>query len=47
MSQGGREPDDLRACCCRKADCPAHGQRGKGNRTVPLRDGPRQRRLLR
>ena len=47
MSQGGREPDDLRAFCCQNPDCPDYGQRGKGNLTVPMRYGTHQRRLLR
>jgi hypothetical protein len=47
MSQGGCEPDDLRAFCCQNRDCPDYGLRGQGNLTVPMRYGPQQRRLLR
>jgi transposase-like protein len=47
MSQGGREPDDLSAFCCQNTACPDYGRRGRGNLTVPMRYGPRQRRLLR
>lgn len=47
MSQGGRDPDDLSASCCQNPTCPDYGQRGRGNRTVPMRYGPQQRRLLR
>ena len=47
MSEEGREADDLSAFCCQNPDCPDYGQRGHGNLTVPMRYGPRQRRLLR
>ena len=47
MSEGQREPDDLSAFCCQNPDCPAYGQRGRGNLTAPMRYGPQQRRLLR
>jgi transposase-like protein len=38
--------DDLSAFCCLNPDCPAYGQRGRGNLTVCMRYGQRQRRLL-
>ena len=47
MSQDRQEADDLSALCCQNADCADYGQRGKGNLTVPMRYGPKQRRLLR
>ena len=47
MSEEGREPDDLTAFCCQNPQCPDHGQRGKGNLSVPMRYGPQRRRLLR
>jgi transposase-like protein len=47
MSEGQREPDDLRAFCCQNPTCPDYGRRGQGNLTVPMRYGPQQRRLLR
>jgi transposase-like protein len=47
VSQGGREPHDLSAFCCRNPKCPDHGQRGQGNLTAPMRYGSQQRRLLR
>lgn len=47
MSQGRQEPDDLSAFCRQNPQCPAYGQRGQGNLTVPMRYGPQQRRLLR
>ena len=47
MSQGRQEADDLSAFCCQNPRCADYGQRGKGNLTVPMRYGPKQRRLLR
>ena len=47
MSQGRQAPDDLSAFCCQNPQCPDYGQRCKGNLTVPMRYGPKQRRLLR
>src|SRR5260370_22828511 len=47
VSQDRQEADDLSALCCQNADCADYGQRGKGNLTVPMRYGPKQRRLLR
>ncbi len=39
--------DDLSRFCCLNPDCPAHGKRGHGNLTVPMRYGPNRYRLLR
>ena len=47
MSEAGHEPGDLSAFCCQNRKCPDYGQRGRGNLTVPMRYGPKQRRLLR
>ncbi len=38
---------DLSRFCCLNPDCSAHGKRGHGNLTVPMRDGPHRTRLLR
>jgi transposase-like protein len=46
MSQG-RPEEDLSRFCCLSRDCPDYGKRGAGNLTVPMRYGPKQRRLLR
>jgi transposase-like protein len=47
VSPGRQVPDDLSAFCCQNPQCPDYGQRGQGNLTVPMRYGPKQRRLLR
>ena len=47
MTPAERDADDLSAFCCQNPDCPDYGRRGLGNLTVPMRYGPRQRRLLR
>ena len=40
--------DDLSRFCCLNSDCPDHGQRAAGNRTVTSRYGPgKSRRMLR
>jgi transposase-like protein len=46
MSQG-RPEEDLSRFCCVSPGCPDYGKRGAGNLTVPMRYGPKQRRLLR
>jgi transposase-like protein len=38
--------EDLSRFCCHNPDCPAYGQRDKGNLTVCARYGPHRRRLL-
>ena len=47
MTPAEHDPDDLSAFCCQNPDCTDYGRRGLGNLTVPMRYGPRQRRLLR
>ena len=47
MSHARPQSDDLSAFCCQNPKCPDYGQRGLGNLTVPMRYGPRQRRVLR
>jgi transposase-like protein len=40
------DTDDLCGFCCQNADCADYGKRARGNLTVCMRYGPKQRRLL-